>query len=198
MTPPARILVLGYGNPGRLDDGLGPACAAALAGRGLTGVTLEADYQLNVEDAELAAAHDIAVFVDAAVNGPAPFALRRLESPPANAAVLSFSTHSVSPAAVVALAREMFGGAVDGYVLAIRGYDFNEFGERLSPAAAENLRSAVEFLAERIQYGDFEAWAAPGVGPPACGLAGVARPPASQASSAGATTCAAGLSGSQQ
>ena len=35
----ARVLVIGYGNPGRWDDGLGPALAAELGGLGLPNVT---------------------------------------------------------------------------------------------------------------------------------------------------------------
>jgi DNA-binding response OmpR family regulator len=45
-----RVLVIGYGNPGRLDDGLGPALAETLQRLDLPGVTVDADYQLTAED----------------------------------------------------------------------------------------------------------------------------------------------------
>ena len=48
---PRKVLLIGYGNPGRLDDGLGPALAAAVEKLAIPGVTVDADYQLNVEDA---------------------------------------------------------------------------------------------------------------------------------------------------
>ena len=55
-----RTLVLGFGNPGRLDDGLGPAVVEALRAYELPGVTMDADYQLRVEDAAEIAGYDAA------------------------------------------------------------------------------------------------------------------------------------------
>ncbi len=137
-----RILVIGYGNPGRRDDGLGPALATALERLTLSGVTVDADYQLSVEHAAEVAQHDVVIFADAAVRGPAPFEFRRLE--PGEPA--TFSTHSVSPAGVLALAQQCFQARTRGYVLALRGYEFNEFGEGLSPQAQTNLAAALEFV----------------------------------------------------
>ena len=76
---PATVLVIGYGNPGRLDDGLGPALAEALAALELPGVTVEANYQLTVEDAAAVAEHDVVVFADASVNGPEPYSFQPVE-----------------------------------------------------------------------------------------------------------------------
>ena len=42
--------------------------------------------------------------------------------------------------------QELFGGRVRGYALGIRGYEFNDFGERLSGRARENLDAAIAFL----------------------------------------------------
>lgn len=138
----ARVLVIGYGNPGRLDDGLGPALAAALEELKLPGVTVEANYQLTVEDAREIAEHDVVVFADASLTGPAPFSFRRIE-PKAGS---HFSSHIVAPEAVLALAHELFGGKPEAYVLGIRGYAFDEFGESLSERARANLAAALEFL----------------------------------------------------
>ena len=46
----ASALVIGFGNPGRLDDGLGPALAARFEAKGLDDVVVDADYQLTVKD----------------------------------------------------------------------------------------------------------------------------------------------------
>lgn len=137
-----RVLLIGYGNPGRLDDGLGPALAAALEERGLAGVTVDADYQLTIEDAAAVAGHDVVVFADADAAGPEPFSFRRIEPEPA----LGFSSHSVEPKEVLALAQELFGAQTQGYLLGIRGYAFNGFGESLSEKAQTNLASALRFL----------------------------------------------------
>lgn len=138
----ARILLIGFGNPGRLDDGLGPAAAAAIEELRLPSVTVDSDYQLTVEDAEAAARHQVAILVDADEVGPAPFSVRRL----APGRELSFSTHSVSPEAVIGMAHGLFGSDVAGYIVGIRGYEFNEFDERLSERAKANLDQAVAFL----------------------------------------------------
>ena len=98
------VLVIGYGNPGRCDDGLGPALAEAVERLHLPGVTVEADYQLTVEDAAAAAAHRYVVFADASVGGREPFFFRAVHP----AGGTSFSTHSVEPEAVLALARDLF------------------------------------------------------------------------------------------
>lgn len=139
-----RVLVIGYGNPGRLDDGLGPAVADAVAAWRLPGVHVDADYQLCVEDAAVIAEHDVVLFVDASVTGPEPYAFERLT--PAADLAPGFSSHSLEPAALMALARELFGARAEGWVLAVRGYAFDEFGERLSPRALANMHAALAFL----------------------------------------------------
>jgi len=150
-TSPPAVLVIGYGNPGRLDDGLGPALAEALAARNLPGVTVEANYQLTVEDAAAVADHDVVVFVDAAVSGPEPYSFEPVQ-PKRN---VSFSSHSIAPPAVLALAHDLFGAATRGYLLGIRGYRFNEFAESLSPPARANLDAALRFLEARLRDNAF-------------------------------------------
>ena len=161
MTP--RVLVYGYGNPGRLDDGLGPALARDLVARGLAtcdsggSVTVESGYQLQVEDAALVAEQDVVIFADATVSGPGPFELRRLEPRPEAA----FTTHAVAPEAVLALAREHFQCDTLGYVLGIRGYRFDDFGEELSPGAQRNLAAAADYMCQALRDGSFASPSAP-------------------------------------
>lgn len=145
-----RILVYGYGNPGRRDDGLGPAFVRELEARGLdAGVSIESAYQPQVEDAALAAGTDSVVFVDATAIGPEPFFLRPL----APQGGVEFSTHSVAPEAVLALARDHFHGRAAGWLLGIRGYEFDDFGEGLSPGAQLNLLAAADFLQQALRDG---------------------------------------------
>jgi hydrogenase maturation protease len=151
-----RILVYGFGNPGRLDDGLGPALARELARRGpVGGVTVESGYQLAVEDAALVAGQDVVIFADADRACPAPFELRPLTP----RREVSFSTHSVAPSAVLGLAHEHFGSRASGYVLGIRGYEFDEFGEELSPRARNNLAAAAHYLDRALRDGSFASGA---------------------------------------
>lgn len=146
----AKILLYGYGNPGRLDDGLGPALAATFEHATSEWFTVEANYQLTVEDAQLVAEHDVVIFADASLDGPEPFSLARVRGQ----ARSSFSTHSLSPAAVLGLAHELFAAKTRGYLLALRGYRFDEFGEELSSGAKANLDAARTLIKEMLHHGD--------------------------------------------
>jgi hydrogenase maturation protease len=138
-----KTLVIGYGNPGRLDDGLGPAFAERIKSLDLPGVTVESNYQLNIEDAELISSYDVVVFADASLNCTAPYDFQSLEQ---KAPMIGFSSHSISASSLLGLANELFGASPRAWSMAIRGYDFNEFGEYLSPRAQDNLESAVRFF----------------------------------------------------
>ena len=149
-----HILVYGYGNPGRGDDGLGPALVAALELSAEAGLTCESDYQLAVEDAATLAEYDVVVFVDADANGPEPFWFAHVQA----SRELSFSSHSATPGQVVGLAREMFGAQVKAYTLGIRGYRFGELGESLSEPARANLALALAFARRAVREQHFDEY----------------------------------------
>jgi hydrogenase maturation protease len=144
--PAERVLVLCWGNPGRLDDGLGPCLAERLASLKLDGVTIESAYQLQIEHADQVAEADLVVFVDAAANGPSPFLARPL-GPMGRPA---FSTHALEPGTILALAHELYGAEPRAILLGVRGYEFDGFGERLSLRAEDNLEAARSWLAAAL------------------------------------------------
>ena len=141
-----RVLVLGYGNPGRQDDGLGPAAIAEIESMGLPNLTAFDNYQLNIEDAMDVAEHDIVWFVDATKAGPSPYAVRDL----APSSMIDFTSHIVHPEAILAIARQYYGKSPAAFLLAIRGYEF-EFVEELTPGATDNLGVALAMLIDRIR-----------------------------------------------
>lgn len=153
----ADVLVIGYGNPARQDDGLGPACAAFIAAARVEGVTVDSDYQLVVEDAADAARHQTVIFIDADVAADPPFSFRAV----APDGAIGFSSHSASPEGIMALAKELFHSPVKGYILGIRGYAFEMFEERLTPQAEENKKAAVAFILNVLKTRDFAQQAAP-------------------------------------
>lgn len=146
----SRVLVLGFGNPAREDDGIGPLVAERIAGLGLEGVVVDSDYQLNVEDAAAVAQHDAVVFVDAAAEGPEPFSFTPVE--PVDGAG-GFSSHAMSAGGVVGLARQLFGSRAAAYMLGVRGYSFRMFREEMTDAAARNTQDAVRFLERALRAG---------------------------------------------
>jgi len=147
-----KVLIYGFGNPGRLDDGLGPAFAEAVQERAFEDLTVESGYQLNVEDAALVADREVVIFVDAAVGGPEPFSFCGIEP----GGSLSFSSHSLGPEVLLALAGDLFGVRTRGYILGIRGYEFDDFGEGLSAGARRNLESALRFIERCLGKGTFD------------------------------------------
>ena len=143
----SSILIYGYGNPGRQDDGLGPALVDALekwlaAAAPRPGLDLDANYQLNAEDALAVAGHDTVIFVDATADTDgAPFTFRPL----APAATIAFSTHALAPETVLALCRELYGKSPAAHLLAIRGQSW-EPNAAMTPAATANLATALAFI----------------------------------------------------
>lgn len=144
MTAP-RILVLGYGNPGRQDDGLGPAVAGAIGRMGWRHVTAVDDYQLNIEDALAVASHDLVWFVDASKTGDAPFSVQDVRPSPTS----EFTSHLLRPAALLKIAQDYCNRTPPAFLLAIRGYEF-EFTEALTQGGQENLRAALSMLTASI------------------------------------------------
>ena len=138
LNPESRVLLIGIGNDGRGDDGLGWRFADALAGA--PGLDIEYRYQLQVEDAECIAKYPVVVFVDAA-RDPLPDGFALLPCVPASGA--GFSTHRLDPEAVAWLAGSVFGAETVCYTLAISGYQW-ELGGGLSARASANLQRALE------------------------------------------------------
>ncbi len=142
MTAPT--LIFGWGNPSRGDDALGPLFVeyfSALAARHPEWGEVECltDFQLQVEHALDLQGRRRVLFVDASLDAPAPCSLTRIEAARDN----SFTTHAMSPQAVLKVYADIDDGAPPPcWLLAIRGKGF-ELGEPLSNVAAENLKAAL-------------------------------------------------------
>jgi hydrogenase maturation protease len=143
------VLVYGFGNPGREDDGAGVALAEQIRAAALPGVTTDSNYQLNVEDALLLTEHDIVIFADATRSPVDRFSFYRLEPDPS----VSFTTHAMSPGSVLALCSQLYGKTPPVYMLEIAGVSF-ELREGLTAEAAENTGAAGAFLIELLSRPD--------------------------------------------
>jgi hydrogenase maturation protease len=120
--------------------------AAGIDSLGWPNLTAFDNYQLNIEDAMDVAEHDVVWFVDAAKTGPSPFAVHDVQPSP----TIEFTSHILRPEALLAIARQCYGGSPKAFLLAIRGYEF-EFVEALTPGAAANLHAALAMLTGRIR-----------------------------------------------
>ena len=165
---PQRVLVYGYGNPGRQDDGAGVLLVEELAAWARSGerpwLTFDNNYQLNAEDALAAAEQDVVIFADASRDQPEGFRLRALHP----SAAVSFSTHAMSPESVLALAQELYGASPAAYLLTLRGCEWEPNGT-LTAEARRHLEAAKAFIMPFLN-GSVEGLTAltrPACGPPA-------------------------------
>ena len=148
----ATTLVFGWGNPSRGDDALGPLFVEhfeILAARHPEWGALECvtDFQLQVEHALDLQGRRRVLFVDASLDTPAPCSLVRIEA----ARDASFTTHAMSPQAVLRVYADIEDGEPPPcWLLAIRGERF-ELGEDLGAAARGNLAAALEAAAHWIE-----------------------------------------------
>jgi hydrogenase maturation protease len=143
MTPerqqsPAGLLVIGYGNTLRSDDGVGPRVAEAVAALALPGVCALVCPLLTPELADPISRARVAIFVDAAVDAPREVQLRKL----APADTSQIMAHAASPATLLALARDVFGHAPEAWWLTIPAENLG-IGEELSPLAQRGLEIAI-------------------------------------------------------
>lgn len=156
MAAPAKspLLLIAIGNASRGDDALGPAFlerveaehAAAIAAGELELLT---DFQLQIEHALDLVGRRRVVFVDASVklgDPGAPFAFEPAEARRDE----SFSSHALSPAAVLDTMHALGEPIPESWVLAIRGERF-ELGEGLSDTARAALEAALAAFGETLR-----------------------------------------------
>ncbi len=151
MDIPERILIYAYGNPGRQDDGLGNRFVEELGkwidDKNIQGIEIECNYQLNIEDSLKVADKDIVIFVDASNEDIEDIHFSVVEPSEGRS---EFTTHSASPAFVLALCIRLYDKHPKTYLLQIRGYEW-EFKEGLSAKAEKNLQKALEFVEGILQ-----------------------------------------------
>jgi len=137
--PPTGLLVIGYGNTLRRDDGVGPRAADAVAALALPGVRTLACPLLTPELADPVSGAAVVIFVDAAVDAPREVQLRKLE-PAGSSQIMA---HAASPATLLAVARDVFGHAPEAWLLTIPVENIS-IGEELSAFARRGLETAIE------------------------------------------------------
>ena len=143
--PIKKILVYGYGNPGRQDDGVGIECAELIEdwakAEGHDEVSTDQNYQLNIEDAHKISTFDLVVFTDASIAEVEEYKLEEIVPD----LKTDFSMHSVTPAFVVGLCKDIFGKHPQAYQLHIKAFEF-EFMQKMTDDANKNLQFAFTFL----------------------------------------------------
>lgn len=135
------VLVIGYGNTLRRDDGVGPKVADAVAELKLPGVRALSCHQLTPELAEPISHARRVIFVDAATDAKAEVELREIQSADASQVL----AHATDPRSLLALARQVFGRHPRAWSVVVPAQDLG-FGDSLSPAAQHGFDRAVELV----------------------------------------------------
>lgn len=155
-----KILVIGYGNPDREDDGVGWHVLQKLSDHfgqpvmALDGGVFEPSHnpqlifvlQLTPEMAESVAEYDFVCFVDAHTGAYADDVRLAPLKPGYQASPF---THHFSPESCLELAQALYGRAPTGLVVSVRGYRFGYHTE-LSPQTAPLVQTAVAQIIEWI------------------------------------------------
>jgi hydrogenase maturation protease len=151
LTP--SLLIFGYGNPSRGDDALGPLLIECLEALGLPNVELLTDFQLQIEHALDLQSRDRVLFVDAGVSCARPYVFSRLNA----RKDASFTSHVMSPMALLHAYQNLYGIPPPAYLLQVRGERF-ELGEPLSLQARINLDASFHLVRRLCSNLDLRAW----------------------------------------
>lgn len=139
-----RVLIIGYGNPLRSDDGLGWRVAQELSRR-LVRPEIETEvvvcHQLTPELADNAKRADVVLFIDAARDGqPGEVTCTPVVLKPEMA-----HSHDCSASAVLALARQLYGVTPQAFVVTLCGECFDH-GEVFSAPVESGIPKLIALV----------------------------------------------------
>jgi len=149
-----KILIYGYGNPGRQDDGLGNLFVEEMQKwaeeNNLDYLDFDSNYQLNIEDSERISDKEIVIFADASVEKIEEYCLTKVFPEPNQ---IEFTMHAVSPAFIAKLTNDLFKKMPAIYLMHLKGYEF-DFKEGISENASKNLNNALNLLKLLLSVND--------------------------------------------
>jgi len=142
------MLIIGYGNPLRSDDGFGwhagRLIAQELAGHNAEVITCQ---QLTPELAEPLSQCTHAVFVDADAEGePGDIHWREVQAEAPSSSAL---THTCSPSGLLASAAQLYGRCPQATVVTVSAQSF-DFGDALSSIVSAALPKVVERVLQLV------------------------------------------------
>ncbi len=138
-----RVLIIGYGNPLRRDDGLGWLAAEHLEEVVQDDeVTILTRHQLSPELVEDIRKADLIIFIDACSYGT-PGEVRQERIRPETGCPPDSFSHHLHPAALLACAKALYGVCPEAVVLSVAGESFDH-GEGLSTSVTGAFRTIIE------------------------------------------------------
>jgi hydrogenase maturation protease len=149
-VPDRHVLIVGYGNPLRGDDGVGCAITELLSSRPHTpGMQVIQTHQLTPELAEELSHADLAIFIDAACNvRPGEVATRQVVAQHPDP---SRFCHHLTPQQLLYYAQSLYGSSPMAWTITVGG-ELWGFCEQLSPlvtSAIPHVLSQIDRLRHR-------------------------------------------------
>jgi len=143
-----KVVIIGYGNPLRGDDGVGWVVAKELQELLISdAITIKTCIQLTPELAADLCDAEIAILIDARAGEPAGAVFcEQVEPLPA----LPSSSHHFAPAALLSYAHHFFGKAPRTYLVSVNGAEFG-YQEHLSPPVRKAIPKVVKFICSLIE-----------------------------------------------
>jgi hydrogenase maturation protease len=144
-TPMPDVLIIGYGNPLRRDDGVGWSIVEWFDNN-LHDDRIEANayHQLTPDLAQEISLAKVVIFVDAEEGGePGASSIHTVK---AEAITSSAFTHHITPSVLLSISQSLYGKHPKAFLAALCGEDFG-FGEGLS----HKVEVEIPLLAMRIK-----------------------------------------------
>ena len=146
-TDPA-LIVFAWGNESRGDDGIGPLLARRLLELERSALVVVEDHQLNIEHVTDFVDDTPLLFIDASISIASGIMVERIGASGNG----NFSTHAISPQALLNVYREATGNEPPpAYLLHVAGKSFG-LGESLGDTGAAAAESAWAFLKELLGH----------------------------------------------
>ena len=141
-----KVLVIGYGNTTRSDDGAGVRVAEHLAGEKVPGMDVRVMQQLHIDLVEDLRGYDTAFFIDASENVQG-VSLERIQG---SGAAGIHSSHHLGPGVLASLGESLYQQKPDFYVCQIAAENF-DFGEALSSRTETLVPEAARCIKDKIR-----------------------------------------------
>lgn len=138
----SHVVVIGYGNTLRSDDGAGQVVAEAVKDWGLANVRSHSTHQLTPELAEPLSTSQLAIFVDAYPSDQGEQATVRVQAIQPTEIEAGIG-HTADPRSLLALTQMVYGVVPSAWWILIPAINF-EFGEQLSWVTQEGVKTTLE------------------------------------------------------
>jgi len=149
-----RLVVFGWGNESRGDDGIGPLLLRELENAGWDEAELIEDFQLQIEHALDLKGAELALFLDAGRNTPDPFMFREIFA----SGGMTHTSHALAPESVLDIYRQIEKvEPPPSFLLCVSGERFG-LGDALSQEGAARLKLARAFLRQLGEKRTPETW----------------------------------------